>query len=96
MIMPVGVNCGFEFEKGMQLLVCFHNKRQESVRSAATTKIDRPLLSVVVISRQFHPALRKFSMMFGKHLMCRKEDHCALPMTCSAVPCHYSHTVQGG
>ena len=26
MIMPVGVNCGFEFEKGMQLLVCFHNK----------------------------------------------------------------------
>jgi hypothetical protein len=26
MIMPVGVNCGFEFEKGMQLLVWFHNK----------------------------------------------------------------------
>ena len=26
MIMPVRFNCGFEFEKGRQLLVCFHNK----------------------------------------------------------------------
>jgi len=26
MIMPVGFNCGFEFEKGGQLLICFHNK----------------------------------------------------------------------
>jgi hypothetical protein len=26
MIMPVGLNCGFEFEKGRQLLICFHNK----------------------------------------------------------------------
>jgi hypothetical protein len=26
MIMPVGFNCGFEFEKGRQLLICMHNK----------------------------------------------------------------------
>jgi len=26
MIMPVGLNCEFEFEKGWQLLICFHNK----------------------------------------------------------------------
>ena len=24
MIMSVGLNCGFEFEKGRQLLICFH------------------------------------------------------------------------
>ena len=26
MIVPVGLNCGFEFEKGRQLLICMHNK----------------------------------------------------------------------
>ena len=26
MIMPVGLDCGFEFEKGGQLLICMHNK----------------------------------------------------------------------
>lgn len=26
MIMSVGLNCGFEFEKGRQLLICMHNK----------------------------------------------------------------------
>jgi hypothetical protein len=26
MIMPGGLNCGFEFEKGRQLLICMHNK----------------------------------------------------------------------
>jgi hypothetical protein len=26
MIMPAGFNCGFEFEKGGQLLICMHNK----------------------------------------------------------------------
>jgi hypothetical protein len=26
MIMPVGLNCGFEFEKGRQLSICLHNK----------------------------------------------------------------------
>jgi len=26
MIMPVGFNCAFEFEKGRQLLICMHNK----------------------------------------------------------------------
>jgi len=45
-------------------------KRPASLRSAATTKIDRPLPSVVVIEPQFHPALRGFPMMFGKNLMC--------------------------
>ena len=26
MIMPVGLDCGFKFEKGRQLLICMHNK----------------------------------------------------------------------
>ena len=26
MIMSVGLNCGFKFEKGRQLLICMHNK----------------------------------------------------------------------
>jgi hypothetical protein len=26
MIMSMGLNCGLEFEKGRQLLICFHNK----------------------------------------------------------------------
>ena len=26
MIISVGLNCGFEFEKGRQLLICMHNK----------------------------------------------------------------------
>ena len=26
MIMSVGLNCGFEFEKGRQLFICMHNK----------------------------------------------------------------------
>jgi hypothetical protein len=26
MIMSVGLDCGFEFEKGRQLLICFHDK----------------------------------------------------------------------
>jgi hypothetical protein len=26
MIMSVRLNCGFEFEKGRQLLICMHNK----------------------------------------------------------------------
>ena len=26
MIMSVVLNCGFEFEKGRQLLICMHNK----------------------------------------------------------------------
>jgi hypothetical protein len=36
MIMSVGLNCGFEFEKGRQLLICMHNKASSACRRAAT------------------------------------------------------------
>jgi hypothetical protein len=32
MIMPVGFNCGFEFEKGRQLLIRMHNKASRVLR----------------------------------------------------------------
>jgi hypothetical protein len=57
-LMLVGLNCGFEFEKGRQLLVCTHDKTS-SVAAAATSQIGRPLQSIVAIQPQFHPALRK-------------------------------------
>src|SRR4029453_11971536 len=67
MIISLGLNCGFEFEKGRQLLICMHNKRPASLRSAATTQIGRPLPSVVAIEPQFHPALRRFSRMISQY-----------------------------
>jgi hypothetical protein len=44
MIMSGGFNCGFEFEKGRQLLICMHNKAS-SLRSAAMTQLVGPLPS---------------------------------------------------
>jgi hypothetical protein len=67
MIMPVSFDCGFEFEKGRQLLICMHNKASSVARSAATTQIGRPLPSVVAIEPQFHPALRRFLMMISQY-----------------------------
>ena len=39
------------------------------LRSAATTQIGRPLSSVVAIEPQFHPALRRFSMMISQYFI---------------------------
>ena len=45
MIMSVGLNCGFEFEKGRQLLICMHNKAS----SVAALCGHNPKLSALVI-----------------------------------------------
>jgi len=47
--MSVGLNCGFEFEKGSQLLICMHNKAS----SVAVLCADSPNSSAFAIgSRQ--------------------------------------------
>jgi hypothetical protein len=45
MIMPVGLNCGFEFEKRRQLLICMRNKAS----NIAALCGDNPKLSPVAI-----------------------------------------------
>jgi hypothetical protein len=45
MIISVGLNRGFEFEKGRQLLICMHNKAS----SVAALCGDNPKLSPLVI-----------------------------------------------
>jgi hypothetical protein len=62
MIMPVGLNCGFEFEKGNQLLVCMHNKAS----SVAALCGHNPTWSAFAIRPQFHPALPRLSAMISR------------------------------
>jgi hypothetical protein len=47
MIMPVGLNCGFEFEKGRQLLICMDNKAS----SVAAVRVNNPERLPVGIDR---------------------------------------------